>query len=52
MKFAVQLSTPGSWICSRTAEELMGFLICRGYDEDEVQVQFDKATGFDRDMLL
>ena len=45
-------------ICSRTedylrrTQELKGYLINRGYNEDEVQQQIDRTIGLDRDALL
>ena len=45
-------------ICSRTedflqrTQELKRFLINRGYNEDEVQLQINKIMGLDRDALL
>ena len=36
----------------RRVQELKGFLVNRGYDEDEVQTQIDKATWSDRETLL
>ena len=36
----------------RRVRELKGFLTNRGYDEDEVQTQIDKAARFDREALL
>ena len=45
-------------ICSRTedylqrTQELKGYLINRGYNEDEVQQQIDRTSGLDRDALL
>ena len=45
-------------ICSETedyllrTQELKGFLINRGYNEDEIQHQIDRTTGLDRKRLL
>ena len=45
-------------ICSRTedylqrTQELKGFLISRGYNEDEIQLQIDRTIGLDGDALL
>ena len=45
-------------ICSKRedylqrTQELKGFLITRGYNEDEIQNQIDRTTGVDKEMLL
>ena len=36
----------------RKTQELNGFLINQGYNENEVQNQIDRATGLDREALL
>ena len=36
----------------RRAQELKGFLVNRGYNEDEVQMQIDKVTKSNREILL
>ena len=36
----------------RSTQKLKGFLINRGYNEDEIQHQIDRTTGLDREALL